>query len=267
MSNSRYGADERQAGGRGAWSRDDDRDDDRVYGPSQYDRAQYDRGQYGREREVGRDSRSFSARDGGGSYSGYGQGLPRFSEADDYRPGYGDYREAGGRRADAYGEDRSGAYGRSYEGDYGRRSNPYGYGAGARDYEGRYGGRSERAIGPDNPMLANLAEGRDATAGLHRGRGPKNYVRSDERIREDVSDRLSDDAHLDASAIEVQVVNGEVTLVGSVDSRHAKRRAEDRAEDVSGVKHVQNNLRVGEASAVAATGAETGSLGPLRTHN
>jgi osmotically-inducible protein OsmY len=78
----------------------------------------------------------------------------------------------------------------------------------------------------------------------HRGRGPKGYQRSDDRIREDVDDRLSDDPYVDASEIEVSVSNGEVTLSGTVDGREAKRRAEDIADRVSGVRHVQNNLRV-----------------------
>jgi osmotically-inducible protein OsmY len=78
----------------------------------------------------------------------------------------------------------------------------------------------------------------------HRGRGPKNYRRSDERVREDVSDRLSDNDWLDASDIEVQVENGNVTLTGTVESRYAKRLAEDIAESCSGVTNVQNNLRV-----------------------
>jgi hypothetical protein len=39
------------------------------------------------------------------------------------------------------------------------------------------------------------------------------------------------------------VVGGEVTLTGTVESRYAKRLAEDLAESVSGVTHVQNNLR------------------------
>lgn len=77
----------------------------------------------------------------------------------------------------------------------------------------------------------------------HRGRGPKNYARSDERICDDVNDRLTEDVWIDASEIEVTVTNGEVVLSGSVEDRRTKRRAEDCAEDVSGVKHVQNNLR------------------------
>ncbi len=83
-------------------------------------------------------------------------------------------------------------------------------------------------------------------SGQHRGKGPKNYTRSEERIREDVSDKLTDDSFLDASGIEVNVKDGDVTLNGSVDSRYSKHRAEDLAEDVTGVQHVQNNLRVFE---------------------
>lgn len=78
----------------------------------------------------------------------------------------------------------------------------------------------------------------------HRGRGPSDYTRSDERIREDVNDCLTHDWRIDASDIKVSVSQGEVTLDGHVVNREAKRRAEDVADDVSGVRHVQNNLRV-----------------------
>jgi osmotically-inducible protein OsmY len=77
----------------------------------------------------------------------------------------------------------------------------------------------------------------------HRGRGPKNYARSDERIRDDANDRLTEDVWIDASEVEVMVADGEVTLSGTVEDRRAKRRAEDCVEAISGVKHVQNNLR------------------------
>ena len=56
--------------------------------------------------------------------------------------------------------------------------------------------------------------------------------------------------------------NCEVTLSGTVDSREAKRRAEDCAETISGVKHVQNNLRVQDkASSMSDTslGGTSGS--------
>lgn len=95
-----------------------------------------------------------------------------------------------------------------------------------------------------------------------RGRGPKNYSRSDERIREDVNDRLTDDPHIDASDIEVSVSSREVTLAGVVDDRFAKRHAEDIAESVSGVSHVQNNLRVRDRSSTGTPGltSENGDL-------
>jgi len=83
-----------------------------------------------------------------------------------------------------------------------------------------------------------------ASFGGHAGRGPKGYQRSDDRIREDVSDRLMADDQLDASDIEVQVRNAEVTLTGTVEDRWAKRRAEDLAEQVMGVRDVMNQLRV-----------------------
>jgi hypothetical protein len=76
------------------------------------------------------------------------------------------------------------------------------------------------------------------------GRGPKDYRRSDDRVREEICDCMTDDPMLDASDITVQVSEGVVTLSGTVSSRDQKRRAEDVAERVSGVKDVTNQLRV-----------------------
>lgn len=77
-----------------------------------------------------------------------------------------------------------------------------------------------------------------------RGRGPKNYQRSDDRIMEDVCERLTMDDDVDASEIEVRVEGGVVTLTGTVRERNAKRRAEDIVESVGGVREVQNQLRL-----------------------
>jgi hypothetical protein len=76
------------------------------------------------------------------------------------------------------------------------------------------------------------------------GRGPKGYKRSDDRIREEICDRMTEDPVLDASEIEVEVTEGEVTLSGLVNSRDQKRRAEDIAERIGGVRDVTNQLRV-----------------------
>lgn len=80
--------------------------------------------------------------------------------------------------------------------------------------------------------------------GLYRGKGPRSYQRSDDRIMEDINERLCDNPYIDASEIDVEVANGEVTLTGSVNDRESKRLAEDIGESVSGVKNVENRLRV-----------------------
>jgi osmotically-inducible protein OsmY len=77
-----------------------------------------------------------------------------------------------------------------------------------------------------------------------RGMGPKGYKRNDERISDEVHERLTEDPYVDASNVSVSVSGGEVTLSGTVESREAKHRAERCVEDISGVNHVQNNLRV-----------------------
>lgn len=84
----------------------------------------------------------------------------------------------------------------------------------------------------------------DKRMGPHRGKGPKGYQRSDERIKDDLNDRLSDDSFIDASDIDVTVEGNEVVLTGSVDTKEEKRRAEDIAERISGVKNVENRLKV-----------------------
>lgn len=91
-----------------------------------------------------------------------------------------------------------------------------------------------------------------------RGRGPKGYTRSDERIREEACDRLTDHSGIDASGIEVNVSNGEVTLSGTVDHRGTKRAAEMCIEDISGTRHVQNNLRTEQPGTGEEDAPETG---------
>jgi hypothetical protein len=92
----------------------------------------------------------------------------------------------------------------------------------------------------------------------HRGRGPKNYQRPDERINEEAHERLTDDSWLDAINITVSVSGGEVTLSGTVESREAKHRAERLVEDISGVSHVQNNLRVDRGGGLTSPGSGYG---------
>lgn len=80
--------------------------------------------------------------------------------------------------------------------------------------------------------------------GPYTGRGPRNYVRSDERLSEEICERMTRDGQLDASDINVEVKAGEVTLTGSVPDRRAKRRAEDISDSVYGVQDVHNQLQL-----------------------
>jgi osmotically-inducible protein OsmY len=91
--------------------------------------------------------------------------------------------------------------------------------------------------------------GRRSESGQFAGRGPKNYRRSDQRIQEEVCDRLTSDPQVDASEIQVSVKDGEITLEGTVGERRMKRLAEDCAESVAGVNQVHNRLRVEEEGA------------------
>jgi hypothetical protein len=134
-----------------------------------------------------------------------------------------------------------------YQGD---TSGGYGTGGAAIDYHdvmgsGGYGARDYAGAYPDldpDRVFARIDRGE---AQSQRGRGPKGYQRSDARILEDVSERLMEDSHVDATDVEVTVHEREVTLAGRVASRDERRRAEAIADAVSGVVHVQNNLRVG----------------------
>ena len=89
-----------------------------------------------------------------------------------------------------------------------------------------------------------FAQLRRQEIGPYKGKGPRSYKRRDDRILEDINDRLCDDPYLDASDIEVGVKDGEAILTGTVESREAKRMAADIAENVTGVKNVENRLRV-----------------------
>ncbi|MFW7340965.1 BON domain-containing protein [Pollutimonas sp. H1-120] len=75
---------------------------------------------------------------------------------------------------------------------------------------------------------------------------PKGYTRSDERLREDICERLSHSG-LDVSDVSVEVSQGQVTLEGTVDSRRLKHAIENLADDCLGVQDVDNRIRVQQA--------------------
>ena len=195
------------------------------------------------ERDRWRDNEQRESR-----YGGQGYGSERYSSE-----GYGGERYGGGSEYDyrggsLYGGGSQRGYGSSGGSSYGTA--------------GSYGGES-RSYGSESPWGS---QGRSSGQGIHRGRGPRNYKRADERIREDVCECLTEDAYIDASSIDVAVTEGEVVLTGTVFQREDKRRAEDMAERISGVKDVRNNLRVsseqsGERSGLGQLGSQQSQPG------
>lgn len=155
---------------------------------------------------------------------------------DPHRGGLGDdYARDGGwsgaGRADEYVRDSShwggtGAPGQWIGGEHGHAGVAFGPGRTRSDFNG-----SAMAYGEPRG---------------YRGRGPKNWRPSDERIRDTVNMLLTDHDGVDATEIDVTVENAEVTLHGSVGSRWEKRLAEDVAHSVRGVHDVHNRLRIAD---------------------
>jgi osmotically-inducible protein OsmY len=176
--------------------------------------------------------------------------------------GYGGNDYLNNTRERGYGSRQYGNTG--YDSDYNdryRRGNnwndrgDYGYQRGEdRDWWDRTKDEVASWFGDDDAERRREA---DRLSGPHRGKGPKGYTRSDDRIQEDINDRLSDDDYIDASDIEVTVNNRDVILSGTVDSREAKRRAEHIAEAVKGVSNVENRLRVGSTATTVSNATNT----------
>ncbi len=190
------------------WFGDEESERRRMRGAGEYDSYERD---YGREAyRQGRQGRQGSRGDVERRYGGYGREISR-----------GDYgRESYYGSSSPYSDPSSGYGQRGY--DYDRES---GYG---RPYGSTYRGYSEFWQVP----------------GPYTGRGPRSYVRSDERISEEINERLQQHGQIDATYIIVFVTDGVVTLSGAVDRKLEKRLAEDVAESCSGVKDVRNELRV-----------------------
>ena len=119
----------------------------------------------------------------------------------------------------------------------------YGYETGSRGWEDRRAPGSNPRHGRNEHHEQSFFERMGEKVGEFFGKGPKGYRRSDDRIREDVSEALYRHRHIDATEVEVSVSEGEVTLSGTVHERSMKRLIEDEADKVAGVKDVHNGIR------------------------
>ena len=139
-------------------------------------------------------------------------------------------------------DDRSGQPGRV---PHPRRGQP-----GSRDLAGFRGPDADRDAAGHRTYLEH------GERGPHASRGPKNYRRSDDRIRDELCDRLMAHPEIDASEIEVEVKEARVVLRGSVPDRRTKHRAEDIADHVLGALEIDNQLRVRRGEEPGAKGRE-----------
>jgi hypothetical protein len=222
------------------------------HGGGGYRQGGYSRGNYDPSIEARRPH-------SGGAPKGWGGGRPS-GEGGDWRRGFGGYGVSGsGHGAPDRGRGAPGGRGPFDERDYDEFRAGYGLGGPGRgeppgqrgwdEWEWDQSGTSARdhgahdGRGSESDLPWSYLESW-AVPGPFTGRGPEGYVRSEDAIREDVCERLTRHGGLDATGIRVRVEANEVILEGSVDSRAAKRMAEDAAETVSGVRDVHNRLRL-----------------------
>lgn len=75
-------------------------------------------------------------------------------------------------------------------------------------------------------------------------RGPKGFRRSDERLKEELAERLMYRNDIDCSDVTLDVKDAKVTLEGNVPERWMRYAIDDVAESVIGVDDVENRIRV-----------------------
>jgi len=181
---------------------------------------------------------------------------------DEVRSWFGDDEAERRRRMDEAREGREPYRGERFTNDRGWSDRDREWGN--RDpYAGAAGNYSDRYDRPGDWNRNDVYPAYRHGMGPFSGRGPRGYQRSDDRIREDVCDRLTYAPDIDATELEIEVKNCEVVLRGSVNTRDEKRRAEDIAEDIAGVRDVRNEIRVVSGEYRGGTGLNLG--GPETT--
>jgi len=247
-------------GGRSGWS-GQDRYGQSGYGEGDYGQSNSPEGYYG-QGNFGQGSGQTS-----GSRGVFGQndwragGFGDRTDNDRERSNYGRFGEGGGYGGAGGMGYSGGSGGQGYSGDYGyggsgrsgygqgNYRSEYGYGSGRGGGE-QYGGQqSGQQYGQRGQYGSQAQQGRgmgQQGMGQHHGKGPKGYQRSDERIKELISERLREDPEIDPSEVTISVQGGKITLEGTVDSRQTKNAIEEIAEQF-GSQDIQNNLRVQRA--------------------
>lgn len=230
--------------------------------------------------DTDRGPRGGSYRESGRQYGGYDQPGRSGESGQGYggNPRYGDRLQSvqGGNfgRGDPYADE--GKYSGSRHEGYGLTGQRYGHeeefsspGGPQMNWEGR-GQRHPQYDWPSRGTHEGREQGYGGWSGSNEhgpgqwgGSGgqrymPKGYKRSDERLQEDICERLSRSG-LDVSEVSVSVSEGRVTLEGSVNERYMKHAIEDCADDCMGVESVENRIRVERAGSRSGQAVEQGS--------
>lgn len=183
------------------------------------------------------------------NYPDRGRGQnPRFGDQERFTGSYNGPAERYGRNQDDFNRGRS-DYGTGPRASVGASSSTHGAQAyGAQGNFGRdYG--NERSGASEQPWQSQPSQ---------RGRGPKGYERSDERLKEMICERLTDDPVIDASEVAIEVINKTVKLTGTVDDRRIKYLIEDVIEQCGGVRDIDNQVRVQAQPQTSQHGTGTG---------
>lgn len=223
------------------------------FGPQGYESQQY--GTTGQDWE----SPSFGPPyEGGRNNPGYGPEEQRYSR-----------QQYGGPYREGYSQPGSRSWSEGYEGPntWGRNPNSSSGGDYGEPRESRswnqdrsYSNRSSRQPTWDSSgeeqRRGSWGESRQSDSssyerpwqeGPYSGKGPKGYERPDERIKEEICERLSYHGFIDPSEVDINVEKGEVKLSGTCTNRREKRMIEDVADSVRGVRDVRNELSINQS--------------------
>ena len=250
-------------GGRSSEYRGSEGWDDLRRGSSYGDRGRGRESQYGN-----RGSQGYGGRESRDYYSGSRYGSGRQSE-DEYgsarRYGVGYTGSSSFERDRGLGDDR-----------FTRHDEPRYYGTGyyaegTSAFGGGFGEERWRSQPSSTGWLRESERGgyfgggyddeRRERPGFFRrlfGKGPKGYQRSDERLREDISERLMQADQIDSSEVSVQVASGKVTLEGTVPDRYMKHAIEDLVDACPGVQDIDNRIRVDRNMSASGSSSYTG---------
>jgi hypothetical protein len=209
------------------WRRDMDED--------RWGQGGYGQSQYG-QREQG----------GYGGGTSYGRGGFRGEQ----QRSYGEFRESGRSPSSQWRPEESSRerqqYGRQYE---------------SQSFDQPYPPGFQDDFGSSQRSRSGFGREGYAESGVHRGKGPKGYTRSDDRLKEVICEKLTDDPMIDASEISIEVTGQIVKLTGTVDDRSTKYEIEELVERCGGVKDIDNQLRVRSGSSQSSQmGSQGGSM-------